>query len=106
MRIISFALIGFALAYSTLGNASVFGGSNLGYSGYPEFSDSEPRPPYNRDEYSMGAYKRDVERYIQNAKDYTENANNDMKRIRKAQDDALEKANRVVEEFNKTARGY
>ena len=92
--------------YSTMSNASVFGGSNLGFSGYPEFSDSEPSPPYNRDEYSMGAYKRDVERYIQNAKDYTENANNDMKRIREAQDDALEKANRVVEEFNKTARGY
>lgn len=54
----------------------------------------------------MGAYKRDVERYIQDAKDYTENANNDMKRIREAQDDALEKANRVVEEYNRTARGY
>jgi hypothetical protein len=106
MRILSFALIGFALVYSTMSNASVFGGSNLGFSGYPEFSDSEPSPPYNRDEYSMGAYKRVVERYIQNAKDYTENANNDMKRIREAQDDALEKANRVVEEFNKTAQGY
>ncbi|HCL5740712.1 TPA: hypothetical protein RCG93_004366 [Enterobacter roggenkampii] len=106
MRILSFALIGVTLAYSTMTNASVFGGSNLGFSGYPEFSDSEPTPPYNRDEYSMGAYKRDVERYIQNAKDYTENANNDMKRIREAQDGALEKANRVVEEYNRAARGY
>lgn len=44
MRILSFALIGFALVYSTMSNASVFGGSNLGFSGYPEFSDSEPSP--------------------------------------------------------------
>lgn len=54
----------------------------------------------------MGAYKRDVERFIQNAKDYTENADNDVKRIREAQEDAIQKANRVVEEYNRTARGY
>ncbi|HEM8492623.1 TPA: hypothetical protein U2Q18_003703 [Citrobacter koseri] len=106
MRKLSLSLIGFILTYSTVVNATVFGGSNLGFSGYPEFSDAEPTPPYNRDEYSMGAYKRDVERFIQNAKDYTENADNDVKRIREAQEDAIQKANRVVEEYNRTARGY
>ncbi|BDG86582.1 hypothetical protein [Citrobacter koseri] len=106
MRKLSLSLIGFILTYSTVVNATVFGGSNLGFSGYPEFSDSEPTPPYNRDEYSMGAYKRDVEMFIQNAKDYTENADNDVKRIREAQEDAIQKANRVVEEYNRTARGY
>ncbi|MBX8628454.1 hypothetical protein I6O00_12400 [Enterobacter hormaechei] len=54
----------------------------------------------------MQAYKSEVERYIQNAKDYTENAGNDMKRIQESQDDAIQKANRVVEEYNQTARGY
>ncbi|MDA5547371.1 hypothetical protein OP862_14635 [Yersinia massiliensis] len=103
MNKISFTLIGLILMYSTVVNAAVFGGSNLGFSGYPEFSDSEPTPPYNPDEYSMRAYKGDVERYIQNAKDYTENASNDMKRIREAQEGALEKANRVVEEHNRAA---
>lgn len=106
MRKISFMLFGFILTYSTVVNATVFGGSNLGFSGYPEFSDSEPTPPYDRSEYSMQAYKNDVERYIQNAKDYTENAGNDMKHIQESQDDAIQKANRVVEEYNRTVRGY
>ena len=106
MRKLSFMLTGFILAYSTVASATVFGGSNLGFSGYPEFSDSEPTPPYDRNEYSMQAYKSEVERYIQNAKDYTENAGNDMKRIQESQDDAIQKANRVVEEYNQTPRGY
>ncbi|CAH5653598.1 hypothetical protein AI2983V1_2756 [Enterobacter cloacae] len=106
MRKISFMLFGFILAYSTVASATVFGGSNLSFSGYSEFSDSEPSPPYDRSEYSMQVYKNDVERYIQNAKEYTENADNDIKRIREAQEDAIQKANRVVEEYNRTARGY
>lgn len=106
MRKLSLSLIVFLLALPSVASATVFGGSNLGFSGYPEFSDSEPTPPYDRNEYSMQAYKSDVERYIQNAKDYTENANNDMKRIREAQDDVIQNANRVVEEYNRTVRGY
>ena len=106
MRKLSFMLTGFILAYSTVASATVFGGSNLGFSGYPEFSDSETAPPYDGIEYSMQAYKSEVERYIQNAKDYTEHAGNDMKRIQESQDDAIQKANRVVEEYNQTARGY
>ena len=102
----SFILIGSILAYSTVASATVFGGSNMGFSGYPEFSDSAPTPPYDGNEYSMQTYKNDVERYIQNAKQYTENAGNYMKRIQEAQDDAIQKATRVVEEYNRTARGY
>lgn len=37
MRKLSFMLTGFILAYSTVASATVFGGSNLGFSGYPEF---------------------------------------------------------------------
>jgi hypothetical protein len=106
MRKLHLIIFMFLISYSAIGNAAVYGGSNLGYSGYPEFSDSEPTPPYDRSEFLMNSYKNDVERYIRNAKDYTENANNDMKRIRESQDEALEKANRVVEEYNRVARGY
>ncbi|WP_245609591.1 hypothetical protein [Trabulsiella guamensis] len=106
MRNITFSALLILMVFPVVANATVFGGSNLGFGGYEEFSAMEPTPPYDRSEYSMNAYRSDVESYIQNAKEYTENADNDVKRIREAQEEALSKANRVVEEYNSTARGY
>ncbi|HDW3536670.1 TPA: hypothetical protein RMN37_001625 [Escherichia coli] len=85
-------------------SAAVFGGSNLGYGGYPEFTQMEPTPPYSNDQYAWENYRREVERYTSDVKEYLEDANNDMKRIQEAQQEAIDKANNVVEEYNRNSR--
>ncbi|MGG7866242.1 hypothetical protein PGN70_05105 [Klebsiella aerogenes] len=87
-------------------SAIVMGGSNLGFSGYPEFSEIAPTPPYTDDQYVWDSYRREVAEYAEKAKQYLEDSNSDMKRIQEAQQDAIQKANDVVEEFNRKAKGY
>lgn len=87
-------------------SAIVMGGSNLGFSGYPEFSEIAPTPPYSDDQYTWDSYRREVAEYAEKAKQYLEDSNSDMKRIQEAQQDAIQKANDVVEEFNRKAKGY
>lgn len=76
----------------------VIGGSNLGVMGYPSFSASKPYQPYAATTYVSGSYssvktvskweydsyKRDVESYVSDAKEFIENGNNDIKRIQDA----------------------
>lgn len=95
----------FSLIYAGCTYGYVMGGSNLGYSGYPEFSQFEPRPPYNRDQYSFDQYRNDVERYIRELKEYVENCNSDIERIRERKNEAIEKGDRIINEFNNWARG-
>ena len=87
-------------------SAIVMGGSNLGFSGYPEFSEIAPTPPYSDDQYAWDSYRCEVAEYAEKAKQYLEDSNSDMKRIQEAQQDAIQKANDVVEEFNRKAKGY
>ncbi|WP_227505385.1 TroA family protein [Klebsiella aerogenes] len=87
-------------------SAIVMGGSNLGFSGYPEFSEIAPTPPYSDDQYAWDSYRREVAEYAEKAKQYLEDSNSDMKRIQEAQQDAIQKANDVVEEFNRKVKGY
>ncbi|MDQ9128735.1 hypothetical protein RDT67_20155 [Serratia fonticola] len=94
------------LHLSTNASAVVYGGTNLGFSGYPEFSEIEPVPPYSKDQWAWDSYKRDVEDYVQKAKDYTDDANSDISRINEAKEETIRKANDVVEEYNRNARGY
>ena len=61
--------------------ALVIGGSNLGIMGYP----SPSCYLYSRDEYS-------VRSYIDCINEYVENANNDIKRIKEAAQDAVSDA--------------
>ncbi|AIN20069.1 hypothetical protein CH54_1396 [Yersinia rochesterensis] len=84
--------------------ATVFGGSNLDFQGYPEFTDFPPSPPFNADEYSMNSYRMEVDSYVRKAKEYVENANNDIKRINEASEEAIQKANNVVSEYNMKAQ--
>lgn len=86
--------------------ANVYGGSNLGYSGYPEFDEVEPSPPMSPDEFSMQNYRSEVESYVQRAQEYAENASKDIERVNEGSQEALRKANEAVEEFNRKARGY
>lgn len=99
-------IILFCLTLPFTASAIVVGGSNLGFSGYPEFSEIAPTPPYSDDQYAWDSYRREVADYAEKAKQYLEDANSDMKRIQEAQQDAIQKANDVVEEFNRKAKGY
>lgn len=86
--------------------AVVYGDTNLGYAGYPEFDEYPPSEPYNRDRYSFEQYRYDVEEYVRKAQDYVEAGNNDIQRIKEAQEEAIEKANRAISDFNDWANGY
>ena len=83
----------------------VFGGSNLGFLGYEEHTCSAPystpTKPYSFDsQWEIDNYNRKVEQYnneleefVDCIKQYVENANNDIKRIREAIDEAIDEAN-------------
>lgn len=86
--------------------AAVFGGSNLGFSGYPEFSEYPPSPPFGDDKFAWESYKREVEDYVNKAKQYVDDANSDIERVNEAKAEAIRKANEAVEEYNRKARGY
>lgn len=81
---------GLMLVSATAG-AVVFGGSNLGLFGYPEAKCYKPTRPYDlSDEYAVNRYNSDLREYKRCLTEYVENANNDMKRIREAVEEALE----------------
>lgn len=89
-------VIGFILGFlfsSSITFAYVFGGTNFGFSGYPEF----------RGYLSYKPSKYDVESYIQDIKEYVANGDNDKKRITEEQNKAIEKGNDAVSNYN---RGY
>lgn len=104
----SFARLGVAAAVLIASNTSyalVLGGSNLGVLGYPAANcraPMKPTPPFTPasrweiDSYNMqvDTYNSELERFIACTKEYLENAQNDMKRIREGMDEAVERAKR------------
>lgn len=84
--------------------ATVFGGSNLGFGGYPDFTAIQPSPPYTNDQYAWDVYRQEVADYTAKAKQYLEDSNSDIKRIQESQEDAITKANAVVQQFNSQTR--
>lgn len=77
-----------------------FGGSNLDVMGYPEFDEIKPIQPYSNDEYSRANYRNEVEEYIRKSKEYVDNANDDIDSIQNAKNNAINKANQVIQEYN------
>ena len=84
-------------------NALVFGGSNLtfigypGFMGYPECDCKKPYKPYQfNSQYEIDSFNDEVNRYIDCVNEYMENADNDMKRIKEAKDDAYNEATRFL----------
>jgi hypothetical protein len=82
----------------------VFGGSNLGLGGYPSNSCTKPiKPtrPYTFDsQWEIDSYNREVDRYNSNFRDYIDcikeyldNADNDIKRIKEKAQEAIDEAN-------------
>lgn len=84
----------------------VIGGTNFGYSGYPEFSNLPPSRPYSTivsstiSEREYSQYRDSVEDYINDAEIYIENACNDIKRILNEIEEAEDETNQVINDFN------
>lgn len=83
------------LLVSATAGATVFGGSNLGFSGYPEPDCRKPYGPYSESRMDREIYRDELERYFRCVKEYLENANNDIERIREAQEEAIAQAKRL-----------
>lgn len=98
-------LILLVFAYTSIGHAYTPGGSNLDYRGYPGFDEFQPQEPFSRSRYDYEIYKSEVELYIDKAKEYIENGDNDIQRIRKKQKDAAEKAQEAIDRFNQWVNG-
>lgn len=77
-------------------DAIVLGPSNLSLLGYPDHRCYEPRVPYSNDDYAWDSFRGDAEEYVDCINDYVEAGNNDMRRIREAQQDALNEANAFI----------
>ena len=103
-----FTLFVVVLLCSGLLFAFVIGGSNLGYMGYPDFSSYYPSKPfsYNNEvsEMEFDRYRDSVQQYVDSAREYVKNGNNDIQRISEAQEEAINKANEAIDEFNSWAR--
>jgi|TARA_B110000503_G_C6954606_1_gene332446 hypothetical protein len=104
MRKIFIAIIIMIVSSNSFG--IVFGGSNLGFLGYDEHSCTKPyRPtePYSFDsQWAIDNYNNEVDQYnyeqelyVSCIKKYVENAQNDIKRIGEAIDDAIDEANEL-----------
>lgn len=105
MKIVISIILLSILSVGLFAYSFIFGGSNLGYMGYPEFSDMPPNEPYTGydkiiSEVEYESYRREVEEFVENAKEYVENGNYDIKRIEEAQQEAIDKANEAIDDFN------
>jgi len=88
-----------AISVLVVGSAHAFvmGPTNFSFMGYPEHNCQQPFQPYSNDQYAWDRFQIDVEQYIECINQYVEAGNNDMARIRDAQDDALSEARAFVD---------
>jgi hypothetical protein len=84
--------------------AIVIGGSNLGMFGYSSHDCTKPTKPYKpysfSDQWQIDSYNSEVdlynserERYVSCIKEYVENANNDIERIKEKAQEAINEVN-------------
>lgn len=79
------------------GGVSAYGGSNLGYAGYPDDECVRPVAPNKPMDYNKNVkdYNNDVADYHDCVKEYVENARNDMDDIEKITNKLIKEANRL-----------
>lgn len=85
----------------------VMGGTNFSISGYPKFFRYKPSTPFHTGtiaEWEYDSYQSSVERFVDEAKTYVENADNDVRRIRESQQEAIDAANDAIDDFNDFVR--
>ena len=101
LRTLAVAFLAFAQSSSF---GYVIGGSNLGFLGYEEHSCTKPTPPYKPfsldnqweiERYNLGvdSYNMELEIFYDCITEYIENAENDIKRIKEAINQAIDTAN-------------
>lgn len=84
--------------------AYIYGGGNLGYSGYPSHDCDKPIKPskpysfssqWEIDSYNseVESYNSQLQDYISCVEEYTDNANNDIKRIQEKAQEAIDEVN-------------
>ncbi|MCF7821988.1 MAG: hypothetical protein K9M17_06060 [Mariprofundaceae bacterium] len=89
------------LLFPLTAHALVFGGSNLGFSGYPShdcIKPTKPIKPYSFDsQWEVDSYNSEVDlynsqlqQYLSCIDEYIENANNDIKRIKEKAQEAID----------------
>lgn len=95
-----------AMVAAAPAQALVLGGTNLSILGYPEAQCSKPdRPmrPYSASpsrgeidtyNFAVDRYNSDLQAFTSCTREYIENAQNDVKRIRERMDEAVERAKR------------
>lgn len=92
-----------AFLLPSLAYASVYGGTNLGYTGYPShtcFKPSKPIKPmsfssqWDVDSYNsqVDHYNLQIQQYLRCIEEYVDSANNDINRIREKAQDAINEA--------------
>lgn len=86
------AAIVVSVLISGAASAVVFGPSNFSFAGYPDHQCYAPNRPYSDDTYAWERFRADGNRYIECVNDYVEAGNNDIRRIRDAQQDARSEA--------------
>ena len=67
---------------------------------YPSFSAMDPSRPFSDDEYELSAYRDEVEYYVAQGKEYIENCDSDIQAIQEERNAAIDRINRVVNEYN------
>ena len=93
-------LLSVALSFPLCAAAVVYGGSNLGFGGYPSMSCNKPQKPYKPysfnnqwevDTYNsqVNEYNEEYRQYISCVKEYVDNAQNDINRIKEKVQDAI-----------------
>ena len=93
MQIATTLFLASMFVITTRADAYVIGGSNLSLEEYPSPTCSKPTKPFDlSDQFSVDEYNSEIETYIQCVREYVDNGNNDIKRIREAQQDAIDEA--------------
>ena len=93
-------IVGAVLLVLTNSSIAVYGGSNLGWSGYPDHSCSEPfylgSPPSFTTQsevddwnYKVRDYNSQMKEFSTCINEYIKNGNNDMERIQEGQEGAI-----------------
>jgi hypothetical protein len=94
-------IIAFLIVMPAITNAGVYGGSNLGFQGYPSHqcrTPYKPNKPYSFDNQwevdlynsKVNSYNLELESYIRCIEEYIDNANNDIKRIQERVQEAVD----------------
>ena len=88
----------FAAVVALPAAAIVYGGTNFGFLGYPDPDCSEPYKPYQfSSDFARQQFVSEVEDYLACMREYVDNANNDVKRVVEARDQAIDDANSYVD---------